>query len=853
MKKRIKVLSGFLTLCLLCLLSINAWSQVAPGTLSGIIALDQPIDNADITIKDFDGNILLNKENATFSKGAFVISLENLKLPDKFTFIANADYDGEQVELSNSFVGFDYLNDSVFINAVTTLITRYAQDRSISYEQSANIVCDKLQIPFSVDPAYDITINNFPSIFSPSAFMKQARENGGFNNYIDALVQQISKNLPQLGFQNNKSIQFTSNSRVSPQGFIEDIDWGELLKGAAKGLALNTAGFLWGKFLDSVLDDPYTPKAQYLDLRKKLVQLSNQLFQFQQEMKLDLKINNYDNRVSILDSHYLSAMANIEQKYDILFSLQEGGGSASQREAIRLQAQSIQASLVTNREKLREGILAINAALIGKNGISPLIQDTWSEIIDGKSDFQDDHYNMKLHQYYEFKAMQISMLNFVMEDMNSKIGTPGSTDTEASTTAYYNLIMKMLDEQDNFIPAKNITSQDSVYHGLNGLFQVSEKLRWYHYVSNYPVEREEYISGSYGGTFISWVEWLDYTKDGHNGQHMHVIGGYKLASLNQMKTLLKSCPPGMSGTEFLQRKGFSQLPAIGETNFHDRYVVKTSTSRAAYDISHCGEYTWSWFCGESPERNWNHPTVQHYFLVLDVSEKNEIPSNNTEKLVVTNQLVTEAFSHLPDNNSNGIADAWEEINGIPEPVDSDNDGLPDAYTLLYPDVNDDPDADFDNDGLPNLKEYELKTNPFFADTDADSIIDGWEVSYDLDPLNPGDASEDFDGDGYKNSEEFELDDGDPWKKRIPAGWNSVSVLKKVKEFNISSRYDNGPYRYDPQENDYVAEHLTMLPGQGYLIFNSKEKFFDVRTAMVEDTDSDEEVPDTGIPAFQLFE
>ncbi len=68
-------------------------------------------------------------------------------------------------------------------------------------------------------------------------------------------------------------------------------------------------------------------------------------------------------------------------------------------------------------------------------------------------------------------------------------------------------------------------------------------------------------------------------------------------------------------------------------------------------------------------------------------------------------------------------------------MDSDGDGLPDAYELLVSNTatnvfdtngNDVPDGeeDFDGDGVLNVGEYSLLTSPYLADSDGDGVSDG---------------------------------------------------------------------------------------------------------------------------------
>jgi hypothetical protein len=59
----------------------------------------------------------------------------------------------------------------------------------------------------------------------------------------------------------------------------------------------------------------------------------------------------------------------------------------------------------------------------------------------------------------------------------------------------------------------------------------------------------------------------------------------------------------------------------------------------------------------------------------------------------------------------------------------------------------------EGDGLNSPPEYGSGTNPDNLDTDGDGMPDAWEVTYGLNPL-VHDASDDFDGDGVNNIDEY---------------------------------------------------------------------------------------------------
>ncbi|MBF0621525.1 MAG: thrombospondin type 3 repeat-containing protein [Magnetococcales bacterium] len=71
--------------------------------------------------------------------------------------------------------------------------------------------------------------------------------------------------------------------------------------------------------------------------------------------------------------------------------------------------------------------------------------------------------------------------------------------------------------------------------------------------------------------------------------------------------------------------------------------------------------------------------------------------------------------------------------------DDDNDGMSDAFEILYnlnPLSNGDSDEDHDQDGLSNLEEAQIGSNPLIADTDSDGQLDGEDVSPITPPLTP---------------------------------------------------------------------------------------------------------------------
>ena len=118
-----------------------------------------------------------------------------------------------------------------------------------------------------------------------------------------------------------------------------------------------------------------------------------------------------------------------------------------------------------------------------------------------------------------------------------------------------------------------------------------------------------------------------------------------------------------------------------------------------------------------------------------------------------------------DFNDDGEIDQDEKFTNIeeyengtdPNDPDSDNDTMIDGWEVefgLNP-LWDDSLNDTDNDGLTNLDEWNFSINPSKNDTDGDGILDKWEIDNGLDP-KIDDSSEDQDNDGLTNLEEFQI-------------------------------------------------------------------------------------------------
>ena len=123
-------------------------------------------------------------------------------------------------------------------------------------------------------------------------------------------------------------------------------------------------------------------------------------------------------------------------------------------------------------------------------------------------------------------------------------------------------------------------------------------------------------------------------------------------------------------------------------------------------------------------------------------------------------------------------------------LDGDNDYLADSQELIY-----------------------FSTNPYDNDTDKDSMLDGFEVRYRLDPTNSSDAFIDLDGDNLTNQQEFE-NKSNPWKSDT-----DMDHLIDGTEVHI---YGTSPILYDTDADKLVDYYEVKIILTNPLLTDSDE-------------------------------
>jgi len=152
---------------------------------------------------------------------------------------------------------------------------------------------------------------------------------------------------------------------------------------------------------------------------------------------------------------------------------------------------------------------------------------------------------------------------------------------------------------------------------------------------------------------------------------------------------------------------------------------------------------------------------------LNTSRDDSDEDLDSDGLSNIDEFLNFSYPNDPDTDGDAMTDSWEVENGF-DPINFRDSG-----------------EDRDQDGLLNIFEFLIKTNASKKDTDDDLMWDGWEYDYDLDPLDASDAEIDLDGDNKTNVQEFLFDselnprNADTEGDSMPDGWEIDNLLNPL--------------------------------------------------------------------------
>ena len=197
-----------------------------------------------------------------------------------------------------------------------------------------------------------------------------------------------------------------------------------------------------------------------------------------------------------------------------------------------------------------------------------------------------------------------------------------------------------------------------------------------------------------------------------------------------------------------------------ESSEKNHYVVKNAGYNSVIKAGKTVSFGFNG-CGGTKDDEPYAYSVHEYTVEAEDSEENSEAESEEEYQYPD----CEDWDSMKDTDGDGIPDDYEEEYGTdPYNADTDGDGLKDGYEVFYSSTDPttkytdqesgiaDGEWDFDEDGLNTLKEQELGTDCYMADTDSDLLTDGEEVEiYGTDP-----AKADTDGDTLLDGYEIQI-------------------------------------------------------------------------------------------------
>ena len=184
--------------------------------------------------------------------------------------------------------------------------------------------------------------------------------------------------------------------------------------------------------------------------------------------------------------------------------------------------------------------------------------------------------------------------------------------------------------------------------------------------------------------------------------------------------------------------------------------------------------------------------------------------------------ITSTHPNNNDTDGDGLSDGQEITIYLTDPTsnDTDGDGMPDGWEVKYGlDPLDSTDAllDSDNDSFDfdwngnithleiysNLYEYWNGTNPINGDTDNDGMPDGWEVRWNLQPLNSSDAYDDSDNDTLINLYEYDNSKVDGYDDNVYSSDNITGSNPLLKDTDRDLIWDGEECVFG--EDGYVTD------------------------------------------------
>ena len=440
-------------------------------SLSGWVHADMPVSAAVISFYDTDGNkIPMADVPATDSYGA-ILGGASESLPSDFRVIAEGgSLGGEEFvgKLSVDIRGFNPYSDIIYINPVTSLVSAYLDKYPEASLAEAEIALRGfLKIPESIELSSGTQLSS--EYFNNSQFLREARENGGINPFIDILLAEMDalgthpfkEALPQAGAASWLA-KTLAEGAVSYVGG-ELMGWGLAKAGIGFGEEDHTAEELAkiNKGMEEMKSQLSKMGVQLDAISTKLDNIIIQLDAMLKELSHKLALNEYGSRVGQLNT-LISSVDSIQRDLKNFVK-----NPPSNPETVR---QSLIGRIERN---IVDSADVIHNQLVGIGGQKPLIT-LWREVAYENRFLGWEDYSRVEAQFDYFKEYQEAILLLQVEYYHAIEGAPEeNTDIIMGCINRYNEHIKQ-QEALLVLPIKEYTvvdsKSDNMYRSENIVF-----------------------------------------------------------------------------------------------------------------------------------------------------------------------------------------------------------------------------------------------------------------------------------------------------------------------------------------------------------------------------------------------
>ncbi|MFC1933966.1 hypothetical protein ACFLXX_02285 [Chloroflexota bacterium] len=417
--------------------------------LSGTVQINNPIVGANISIYDSEGKLLYQELEETSNTGVFVLKITK-PLPNDFRIEATGGSDVIAAEPFNDIISAEIRNynmqnyTSLHLGPISTLLASYMSKHSeMTYEDCQAKVLEFIGLDTNNDIMKDyLSIKD--SIY-PAAFQDEANKAGGFNNFIDILVN----NLDADGGKYHDLVSPPLGAGLVTGGLTETIGKG-LFVALLKGLDGKVEGETAGWTIDQVrrfVDPDYMAGEILNEIRSMSLKLNDISLQIQQlDKALEAGIKELKAQAEYLN--YETAARGLEEPISVI---ETSFGYFKNIIGLDTTAADFEASLdyyldKIDTKEIETALQQIHNILAGQRGIRGIIQ-VWGEMELNKSadmkNWQSDKYLKTANQFEYYASIQLVGLTVLMERYNSEdtTATVKKINSEQAISNYQNRIL----------------------------------------------------------------------------------------------------------------------------------------------------------------------------------------------------------------------------------------------------------------------------------------------------------------------------------------------------------------------------------------------------------------------------